>query len=259
MEESSSSEQYRDKGLCEKLENYFWPYTATDQVCNSVCLPIWLFGAYRVLAFLANAAGLCMYLLWEGGEKFIYFTFWCLLLTELSFSLILLNYVYSKLWKFAHFVFELNFSLTVTTTLMYWIFLANQSAVVHSPWQVYVHSCMIGTIVLEHFNNLLYFFRRHFGLVVLVGLCFICINLVYAILKGPVYSELDPTDESYYLIMSVGFTFLVLSFVYGGLVDRLKISLVAKRAEDQEFLEEYADRKASILHTIFGHRRKASA
>lgn len=259
MDEPSSESQYRDKGLCEQLENYFWPYTASDQVCSSLCLPRWLFCAVRVGALGANLASLGLYLRWEAGEKYVYLTFWGLLLTLLCFGLIMLNYCYTGLWKFAHFAFELNWALTSTTSLLFGIFLPNALSVLESPWRIFVHASMLGAILVELLNNQLYFFRRHFGLIVLIGLLFIGANVVYSMVAGPVYSEMDPANSDYYLILAVGFTFLVLAFVLGGLLDKAKIACVAKRAEDQEFLEEYLERDASILHTIFHHRKRPSA
>jgi len=259
MEEPSSDSLYRDKGLCEQLENYFWPYTASDQVCSSLLLPRWLFCAVRVGIFGANLASLGLYLRWEEGEKYVYLTFWGLLLTLLCFGLILLNYCYTGLWKFAHFAFELNWALTSTTSLLFSIFISDAMTVLDSPWRIFVHASMLGAITVELLNNQLYFFRRHFGLIVLVGLLFIGANVLYSVVAGPVYSELNPATGDYYLILAVGFTFLVLAFVLGGLLDKVKISCVAKRAEDQEFLEEYLEQDASILHNIFRHRKRPSA
>lgn len=258
MDEPSSGSPYEDKGLCEQLENYFWPYTATNQVCSSLCLPRWLFGLERVAALGTNLAALGLYLRWEEGEKYVYLTFWGLLLTLLCFSLIVLNYCYSGLWKFAHFAFELNWALISTSTVLFVIFVPDGLNVLNSPWRIFVHASMLGAIVVDLLNNQLYFFRRHFGLIVLVGALFLGMNVVYSVLAGPVYSEFDPTTTNYYLILAVGFTFLVLAFVLGGLLDKAKIACVAKRPEDQEFLEEYIERDASILHTIFRHRKRPS-
>lgn len=150
-----------------------------------------------------------------------YLTNWGVHLNFIYFWLVILN----KNWQLAHAIYQINFALQFTITLIYWG--AIYPSTKHPPnsffmyWQrISEHGMMLLFMYVEFFMNSIRFYKRHLILLLLAMALYFQVNFCVTIKFGPVYDIIDfkSVTSAIYSFASVGLS--LTHFLIGLLLDR---------------------------------------
>ena len=232
MADSSGSEGYRTRTCVQQLDRYFWPFTATNNVKEAVFTSRTIFVIFRLAAF----CGLVYAALYTWREHHIrslaYMEVWGLLLSLALYFLLVLNYCCEVQWKATHFLYELTWCVELGFTAVFWAFLYPQGEGGNVMTDVLLHGGVDAVLILDYLNNKIYFYRRHCRLILLLTLLYVLINVPISLIVFSAYRHLSYSDAWTALGLVMELLFVLLAFLFGGLLDGYKYRWLRKPLDD---------------------------
>lgn len=229
---SSVSDFYKPRSCFQRLDHYFWPFSATNRLSDAVFTHWFLLFLYRVVALAAVVYVLYYTWLAQRTRSFAYTEVWGALLTCGLYILLLLNYCCKCLWKYTHFLYELTWCVELGFTAVFWAFLYPQGEREGLVLDVVMHGGVLGVVVLDYFNNAIYFYRRHLRAILLIALIYIIVNVPIALTVFSAHRHLNYQDAWTALGIVMEFVFMVLAFLVGALLDKYKYRFMQKPIDD---------------------------
>mmetsp|Transcript_17213 Transcript_17213/g.30946 ORF Transcript_17213/g.30946 Transcript_17213/m.30946 type:complete len:250 (+) Transcript_17213:3646-4395(+) len=231
-----------ESGWFLRLSHYFWPYLAKNRLRSTVFTRKCTFMIYRVLALMASFVLLGFSVRLQLEYSMVFYSQWSILVTVVTYSLLVLNYCTKRFWRYAHFSYELAWSTEFTDSVLYWCFIYPG----HSTDLIYLLCRHVGVVVLlicDAFNNQIEFHRRHLFLVMVFMLTYLIFASIWTGVVGEIYGGLSFTNGISYALIVVGFVSTILSFVVGSSVYKFKRRYIAEKLEDHDFtaLDDLSD------------------
>lgn len=229
---SSDSDVYTEPTCFQRMDRYFWPFDATDRLTATIFTYKGVLFLYRS-AVLFGLLALLFFLLQDRGARALaYPEVWGCLATTSLYFLLCLNYIWGRLWKYAHFLYELTWCVELSCSLVYWLFLYPLGSEISSWYDASLHGGITVLLFLDYLNNTIYFYRRHLRAILLISTLYILINVPISLAVYPAYRELSYANGWSALGIFLELLFLILAFLAGAQMDRFKYRFMQRPIDD---------------------------
>ena len=225
---STDSDIYVDPTLYQRLDRYLWPFDATDKLANTVFTHKVVMAVFRVVVLAGLVLVLILVVRERSTRLFAYPEVWSLFTSLALYSLLCLNYLTPRFWKFAHFFYELSWCLELSFTFIYWSFLSPLGNHWSAPSEATLHGGVFAVLLADYLNNTIYFYRRHLRVILLLAVLYILINIPVSLAVYSAYRELSYVDGWSALGLTMELLCLVLAFLAGAQLDRFKYRYMQK-------------------------------
>ncbi|CAG9314165.1 unnamed protein product [Blepharisma stoltei] len=216
--------EIRQRSLVQRLDLYFWPYTANNYIKYTIYFTpkCWLFFRFLGAAFCIMTFALSI-VETPTFDFLVILADWGCVITSLYFSMTLYNYKYSNCWKITHFLYELSWCIDWTVVLLFWgIIYPTQTWGQSIQVTVLANGGVFIFILIDSINNQIWFFRKHVYLIVIIGFLYTLLHLIYTLAVRKVYDIVNYKNAYTYLIILGTYLMLIIIFILGAFLDKFK-------------------------------------